>query len=158
MSGVLAWLLDTNILLRDADTTSAHHAAARAALLALAGSGARLCITPQVLIEFWAVASRPIADNGLALDAATIERHLSAYLAAFEMVSDTPAIFDEWRRLANGYAPQGKTTHDTRLVAVMKAHNIGGILTFNTRHFRRFAEGENIVVLDPQSVQSTPDE
>lgn len=149
MSQTAAYLLDTNILLRDADTASADHTKARGAIVALARDGARLCITPQVLIEFWAVATRPLKDNGLAMSAAAVDNHLAAYLATFEMMPDTAAIFLQWRRLANAYSPQGKPTHDARLVAVMKAHGLTHLLTFNARHFRRF-QVEGIQVLDPQ--------
>lgn len=147
------YLLDTNILLRDTDTAGAQHGTARAALLKLAGDGAPLFVTPQVLIEFWAVASRPTKDNGLALGAPEIERRIAAYLAAFDFAPDTAAIFEEWRRLANTYTPQGKPTHDARLVAAMKVHGLTHILTFNAKDFRRYEAGENILVIEPASVK-----
>lgn len=143
------YLLDTNILLRDTDESSAQHETARAALLNLAGAGAQLFVAPQVLIEFWAVASRPTKENGLALDAPEIEKRIAAYLAAFDFAPDTPAIFDAWRRLANAYTPQGKPTHDARLVAAMKVHGLTHILTFNAKDFRRYEAGENIAVVEP---------
>lgn len=147
------YLLDTNILLRDTNESSAQHETARAALLKLASAGAQLFVAPQILIEFWAVASRPTKDNGLALDAPEIEKRIAAYLAAFDFAPDAPVIFDEWRRLANIYAPQGKPTHDARLVAAMKVHGIKNILTFNAKDFRRYEASENIVVVEPDSVK-----
>lgn len=147
------YLLDTNVLLRDTDQSSAQHETARTALLNLASTAAPLFVASQVLVEFWAVASRPMKENGLSLGAPEIERRIAAYLTAFDFVPDTSAIFDEWRRLANAYAPQGKPTHDARLVAAMKVHGLTHILTFNAKDFRRYEAGENIAVVEPDSVK-----
>lgn len=146
------YLLDTNVLLRDSDELSAQHEHARRALHALTASGAELCLVPQSLYEFWAVASRPPAANGMGLSATASDASLSSFLAGFVLMPDVPAIFDEWRRLAQSYAPQGKPTHDARLVAAMKIHGIGNVLTFNGDDFKRYQSGEDIVIVDPASV------
>jgi len=44
----------------------------------------------------------------------------------------------------------GVQVHDARLVAVMKAYGIRGIVTFNPQDFTRFAE---IEVIHPQQVE-----
>ena len=60
-------LVDTNVLLRLAQPTSPQHAPAQAALMALDSAGLELCLVPQVLYEYWAVATRPPSANGLGL-------------------------------------------------------------------------------------------
>ena len=59
------YLLDTNILIRIADTSSAHHSLANNAINQIIINGDECVITPQNLIEFWVVATRPIDVNGL---------------------------------------------------------------------------------------------
>src|SRR6185369_2944291 len=60
-------VLDANVLLRLADPTSSAHAIAATAILALRLHGHTLYVVPQCIYEFWAVATRPIANNGLGL-------------------------------------------------------------------------------------------
>ncbi len=60
-------LLATNILSRMAQPGQAQHRAAVDATDALQLRGDVLCLVPQVLYEFWSVATRPAAVNGLGL-------------------------------------------------------------------------------------------
>ena len=59
-----SYLADTNLLLRLADPASEQHAIATQALAQLLGQGDEVYVTPQNLIEFWAVATRPVEANG----------------------------------------------------------------------------------------------
>jgi predicted nucleic acid-binding protein len=111
-----------------------------------------LCITPQNLIEYWAVATRPPAANGLGLTSVQAAGDIANFKVAFELLPDVPAIFGEWERIAASYGVVGKRSHDARLVAVMKTHGIPEILTFNVDDFRRYAAGEGIAIVDPRSV------
>jgi predicted nucleic acid-binding protein len=56
-------LADTNVLLRSLYPEHPQCAAAERALGTLRERGVRLCIAPQNLIEFWAVATRPRAQQ-----------------------------------------------------------------------------------------------
>jgi predicted nucleic acid-binding protein len=123
-------------------------AAARQALHDLTAAGVALLVAPQNLIEFWAVATRPLAANGLDLTPAQAATEIGNFKAAFRLLPDSAAIFTEWERLAATYAVRGKQAHDTRLVAVMKAHGVGRILTFNAGDFSRFA-GEGVSTVSP---------
>jgi len=64
-----AILLDTNILLRQAEPLHAQHAESATAADALRRDGNQLVIVPQVLYEFWSVATRAVAQNGLGMTA-----------------------------------------------------------------------------------------
>lgn len=143
------YLVDANVLIRYLEESDVRHTAAVNAIEGLIAQGHTLYLTSQSIIEFWAVASRPADVNGLGWDLARCNAALPLLLAALEFLPDTAAIFEEWRRLVTTYGVSGVQVHDTRLVAVMKTHNISGILTFNTKHFRRFVTGENIEVVDP---------
>jgi predicted nucleic acid-binding protein len=58
------YLADTNLLPRLADPASPQHAIATQALAQLLGKGDEVYLTAQNLIEFWAVATRPVDANG----------------------------------------------------------------------------------------------
>ena len=72
----MAYLLDTNILLRIAQPNHAMHQEARKSVRALFRQKEILYIVPQILFEFWAVATRPIANNGLGLPLENVKRKL----------------------------------------------------------------------------------
>jgi predicted nucleic acid-binding protein len=146
------FLIDTNVLLRSVESGHPMHATAHRALQALTRAGAPLCISPQNLIEFWVVATRPLTANGLELTPPQVLKEIANFKAAFQLLPDTQAIFTEWERIAALYNVCGKQAHDARLVAVMKAHSIGQILTFNVGDFSRYGVGERITVVDPTDV------
>ncbi len=147
------YLVDSNVLLRWLDTTDEEHTTAKNAINSLDEQGHNLHVAPQNIIEFWAVASRPVEKNGFGWDVARCRSSVPLLLASFDLLDDAPAIFGEWQRLVATYGVIGLHVHDTRLVAVMKAHGVDSLLTFNAKHFRRFEAGENIVVVEPASVQ-----
>ena len=146
------YLVDANVLLRWLDSSDPQHAIAKNAIDTLDEQGHDLHITAQNVIEFWAVASRPLHNNGFGWDVARCYSSVSLLLKSFEYSPDTAAIFDEWQRLVAKHSVTSLHVHDTRLVAVIKTHNLDGILTFNEKHFRRFEANENIVVLEPAAV------
>jgi predicted nucleic acid-binding protein len=57
----MRYLLDTNVLLRLAESGHAGHRAAVQAVERLERRGDDLLIVPQILYEFWSVATRPTA-------------------------------------------------------------------------------------------------
>ena len=61
----MAYLIDTSILGRLANTTDAQHGVAAGAVLELHRRAEVLHLAPQVMIEFRNVATRPAARNGL---------------------------------------------------------------------------------------------
>jgi Predicted nucleic acid-binding protein, contains PIN domain len=144
-------LIDTNILLRSAQPTSSQHEMTLAALERLRAKEFRLVLVPQVIYEYWTAATRPVSVNGLGMTRETVETSLNLMLTDLVLMRDERGVFDLWRLLVSQYDVSGKTTHDVRLVAAMKRHNIKTILTFNSVDFKRFAE---IEVLTPDNVLS----
>jgi len=63
----MSYLVDTNVLLRLIQKSSLLHTDARRAVLTLGKQGEELCVMPQNLIKFWAVATQSRTDNGLGL-------------------------------------------------------------------------------------------
>ena len=61
----MSFLVDTNVLIRLADVHSAEYPIAHSAMEILFGTKEPIFIGSQVLVEFWSVATRPEAVNGL---------------------------------------------------------------------------------------------
>ena len=147
------YLVDTNILLRIADRKSSHHETARRAVRELAGTrGHVLRTTAQNYAEFWNVATRPSDRNGLGLSLSGAERQLKLMERIFHRLPDIDAVYPNWRSLVVSVGVSGVQVHDARLVAVMQAHGITHLLTFNVGDFTRFVGSTGIIVVDPASL------
>lgn len=143
------YLLDTNILLRAADTSSANHFLANEAIKKIAIDGNECVINSQVLVEFWVVAIRPINVNGLGWNTPKIRDYVNDLFENFRLIPETPDIFTNWLQLVTDYDIKGKRTHDIRLLAVMTSHNITHLLTFNPDDFILVP---NITIVQPQDL------
>jgi predicted nucleic acid-binding protein len=149
----VAYLLDTTILARLANATDVNHSVAVRAVLELHRRGEVLHSTPQVLVEFRNVATRPLAVNGLGLSIVDAQTQATTFEARFPLLEETPAIYPAWKALVGALGVIGKQVHDARLVAVSHVYGITHLLTFNLSHFARLAGfGPRIVVVDPASV------
>jgi predicted nucleic acid-binding protein len=142
-------LADTNVLIRSIDRKHGMHPEAVGALTSLLGSGGRVCMTPQNVIEFWNVCTRPIDRNGLGLSAAEVDHEVSQLEGVLSLLPDVPAIYPEWRRLVVAHAVSGVKVHDARLVASMNIYGIRHILTFDGPDFSRYT---GIQVVHPTDV------
>ncbi|NEP60599.1 MAG: PIN domain-containing protein [Symploca sp. SIO2G7] len=147
----MSYLVDTNVLLRLVQKNSPMHSDARKAIFMLRRQGVSLCIVPQNLIEFWAVATRPISNNGLGLSIDEASQAIEKIKRTFVLYPDNPGILTEWESIVIKHQVKGKQVHDARLVAAMITHKIGHLLTFNIDDFKRFSE---IISVHPQSVAS----
>ncbi len=134
------YLIDTNVLLRSAVHTSARNPAASGAISTLLARGDELLLAPQVLIEFWSVATRPVDVNGFGWSVDVVRGEIDRLLEQFPVLPETPVVFGEWLRLVTKHRVIGKQVHDTRLVAILNVHQVARLLTFNTNDFRVFGE------------------
>ncbi len=142
-------LLDTNILLRQAEPRHSQHQASVRATALLRERGEELVIVPQVLYEFWSVATRPVLHNGLGMKPTEAYAELVAIQQLFRFLRDERAIYAQWERLVTTLGVQGKQTHDARLAAAMQRHSIGSILTFNISDFARYP---GITAIGPENL------
>lgn len=146
-------LVDTNILVRWAHRGAASRPQAIAAIRALRGRGEDLVASPQNWVEFWHVATRPVNVNGLGLDPVRVDQVAQRLERFFRLLPDDPSIHAEWRQLVVTFAARGRQVFDARLAAVMKAHGIDHILTFNTADFARYP---GLVAVHPRDAASAP--
>jgi predicted nucleic acid-binding protein len=147
----MAFLLDTSVLVRQADQYSSQHPIALQALTRLQDQGHSLCIFPQCLVEFWAIATRPLSANGLGLSVLDADVERARLERVFTLLPDTPYLYERWVQVVNQFGVSGKPTHDARLVAAMLEQNLAQVLTFNTSDFLRYAP-VGIVAIDPANV------
>ena len=142
-------LVDANILLRMANQSDPEHARVVNAVLHLDGAGVEICLVSQTLYEFWVVATRPLAMNGLGLSADEARDSVKYLVQTYELFRDEARIFDLWQALVSAHAVKGKNAHDARYVAAMICHGLTHFLTLNTADFHRF----NVVrVLSPHDI------
>jgi predicted nucleic acid-binding protein len=145
----MSHLTDTNILLRSIQKSHAMFKEADAAVKALLGFGEILYVTSQNVIEFWAVATRPVGNNGLGLTVEDAARELAGLKTIVSILPDTPDILTEWEKLVVQHRVSGKQAHDARIVAAMKVHGVTHLLTFNTDDFKRYT---GIAAVHPASI------
>jgi predicted nucleic acid-binding protein len=144
----MAVLVDTNILLRLAQPHHPSAPVAMRALRALRTNGETLHMTQQNIVEFWAVATRPIAANGLGFSTEQAAAEIDALKRLFILLPELP-LQDAWERLVVDHGVSGKNAHDARMVAAMAVHGVESILTINTQDFLRYGE---IRVLDVMAI------
>ena len=132
------YLIDTNVLLRSATRESPQHGAAVEAVSILRIRGDIPVLAPQVLIEFWVVATRPADANGLEWPVAQAEQEVRKLLAQFPLLPNTPDIFPKWLQSVSSLQVTGKRGHDAHLVAWMSTHGVADLLTFNVGDFQGY--------------------
>lgn len=142
----MAYLLDTNILLRIIQPSHPFYERAVCAVESLLGQGETVYFCPQNVREFWNVCTRPEENNGLGMIPAQVVSEVETLESSLTFLPDSSAVYPEWRRLVEAYAVVGVQVHDTNLVAVMNTGGIDHLLTFNPTHFRRFA---GITIVEP---------
>lgn len=149
----MAFLIDTNVLARLANTADPSYAVADRAVFELHRRGETLCVAPQNLIEFRNVATRPKAANGLGMSVADAEIKGIEFESLFPLLQETPDIYSAWKALVSASGVIGKQVHDARLVAICHVHGVSHLLTFNVAHFGSLATfGPGVFVVHPARV------
>jgi predicted nucleic acid-binding protein len=147
-----SYLVDTNVLLRLAQSDSPEHATIRRCTEILWAQGANLFYTSQNLAEFWNVCTRPAERNGFGFSISEADDRASLIEAKLNFAADSEATHWEWRKIVVSQGVSGVQVHDARLVAAMHIHRINHLLTLNLQDFRRYGD---IVVISPSGVLRT---
>jgi predicted nucleic acid-binding protein len=144
----MAYLADTNVVLRWALQSDPLYPAIRRVIFDLQAKGEIVFATAQNLVELRALATRPLSANGLGMSTAEAGGLARTIEALFPLLPETPGIYPRWRTLVDTYDIMGRQVYDARLVAVMLEHG-----TLNPADFRRFSE---ITVVEPQRLAGSP--
>jgi predicted nucleic acid-binding protein len=142
-------VVDSNVLLCSIHPNNPQHSDANRALESLRKRNEELILVSQVACEWWAVATRPLENNGLGLSTSFASRVFSVIQSSFKFIPDPPSTLDKWLELVTKMNAKGKSAHDARLAAVALLIQADAILTFNVDDFRRYP---SLVVLDPVQV------
>jgi predicted nucleic acid-binding protein len=144
--------VDTNVLLRSIEVSDPSHDAAVRAIASLIKAGEPLVITPQIVAEFWNVATRPRERNGIGLTPELAAAELAEIEGFFAVVGESTDVYAAWKDLIRKSGVSGVQAHDARLIAAMKVYGITKILTFDVKDFARYPD---IEVLDPATVAAS---
>jgi len=147
----VSYLIDTNVLLRFFDLTDPQNGEIVRALDAVTRASEETFVCAQVLIEYWAVATRPREANGLGLDIAEADQNLDEIEALFACLPEPPDMAERWRAVVTQHSVSGKQAHDARLAALMQAHGVVHLVTLNPQDFARY---QDITPLTPAEALS----
>lgn len=129
-------VVDTNVLLAATDRSRDHH---DGATRFLNEDVRRLAVCPQIVREYLAVTSRPLAVNGLGLSGEDAVANVDQFLEGMEVLTEGPGTMRSLMDLIAAGPTVGKQVHEANVVALALAHRATAIVTDNTRHFARFA-------------------
>ena len=142
MSDELA-LVDTNVLVYAFHRESEHHAACRTLLDQAQNGQIVLCITSQVLAEFYAIVTDP---RRVAVPRQPEEalRAIGAVLAmpGLTLLPVPGDVVTRWAALVRRHPVTGGAIFDAQLAATMLGHGVLRLYTFDRSHFERFEELE----------------
>ena len=146
-------LIETSILVRLANDTDTLYDVATQAIASLRRVGESLHMTPQNIVEFRNVATRPVDVNGLGDKPEIAEEKIALFESMFDMLPENDQIYPAWKALVKAGGIIGKQVHDARLVAICQVYGITQVVTFNTQHFIRLVSFvPRLMVIDPRTV------
>jgi predicted nucleic acid-binding protein len=135
----MAYLADTNVLLRVLQRGDPDHAIISAALRKLKLRGESIHYVSQNLVEFWRVCTRPKPVNGLGMSVPATDHWVRVIERIFRLAPDRPEVHEEWRRIVVVNNVSGVQVHDARIVAAMRVHGLTDLLTLNVADFSRYS-------------------
>jgi uncharacterized protein len=138
--------LDTNILVYSLDLSIENRQRHRASLEILRPSTTEiLCISPQILGEFYAVVTRPsLLANSLSPQETVTRIDRLLQMQPIEILSMSDAVFKRWLELLKTNPVTGAKVFDLMHVATMMIHEINSIYTFNGDDFNGIPDLEII--------------
>jgi len=134
-------LLDSNILVYGHQTLSGFHQQARALLGKGLDGEIRVCVCPQVLMEFFAVITNPrrvTAPVSPRKATAEVEKYLRA--DTIDMIHPMNETINYTLDILRRYPVKAAEVFDAQLVATMLSNGVTHLYTFNLDHFKRFKE------------------
>ena len=105
----------------------------------LRANGVELWISRQVVREYLAVLTRP-QTFAIRLTRREVVAAVREFLPQFQVAEDSVDVSDESLRIVDLIALGGRQVHDANIVATMRVHQVGRLLTHNPEDFARFSE------------------
>jgi len=136
-------LLDANILIYNHQALSKFHPPSKALLEKGLVGEVKLCVCPQVLLEFFSVVTNPRrVTSPINSEEATEE--INRYLRAKNILKIYPKddILDITVELLKKYGAKENEIFDLQLAATMLSNNVTRLYTYNQGDFSKFKEIE----------------
>ena len=143
-------LLDTNVLVYAEQDMSPHHGASKSLRDRVLTGEVAACISPQVLNEFFAIATNPRrVDQALSVQEAIDQ--VKKYYRAKRLIKIYPGtnIIERVISLLETRPVSGADIHDLHLVATILENDVTRIYTYNAADFAHISE---IEVLNPEEI------
>lgn len=144
--------VDTNILVYFSNSLSPWNSIATQTLQDARQLGVDLIVSPQIMREYLASATREslLGSGPPLLD---IIQNFQYFRSDFRVVDDNMNILSNLAGLVQTFPMGGKQIHDTNIVATMQFYGITHVLTHNTKHFNRFASLITVVPLQANNLK-----
>ena len=143
-------MLDTNILIYAYYEDAPQYPAAFPLLDRAQEAGASLCISPQVLAEFYAVITNPRRVSApFTSEEALAEIQKLRALPGLTLLPVPLDVVDSWVGLLREHPVTGRHIFDAQLVATMQGNGITKLYTFNRADFERFPGLEVLTPIAP---------
>jgi predicted nucleic acid-binding protein len=134
-----ACVVDTNVLVYSTVSGNPWHQQARQWLSAIQNAGVRLCVTTQILREYLVILTRgAVFENSFEVD--QVLAQIEAFLPSFAVLDEPVEVANLLRGLVRRHQIRGKRIHDANIVAVMLAHGVHRLATYNRADFDQFNE------------------
>lgn len=138
MRDVRDLFVDTNVLIYATNELSIWYPSATESLQTARQLGIDLILSPQILREYLAAATRlSVSGNGLPVP--KILENFHTFQTEFRLVEDNRLVLKTLGDLLLKVSVSGKQIHDANIVATMLTHDIRHLLTHNTDDFTRFS-------------------
>ncbi|MBI5479964.1 MAG: PIN domain-containing protein [Deltaproteobacteria bacterium] len=139
-----AALLDTNVLVYAMNEDAQHHAPCRALRDRALRGAIRVCIAPQVLLEYYSVVTSP-RHVSTPLSGSVALSDVEKLATSFPLIHPPHDLHDRVFQLLHEVPSAGGQVFDVALAATMLAHGVSRIYTYDAR----FARLPGLVVLTP---------
>lgn len=140
-------MLDTNVLIYAYYEDAPQYPAAFPLLHRAQEAGASLCLSRQVLAEFYAVITNPRRVSApFTIDEALAEIEKLRALPGLTLLPIPLDVVDRWVALLREHPVAGRQVFDAQLVATMLGNSVTRLYTFNRTDFEHYP---GIEVLTP---------
>jgi toxin-antitoxin system PIN domain toxin len=143
-------MLDTNVLVYAYYEDAPQYPAAFPLLGRAQEAGALLCVSPQVIAEFYAAITNPRRVSApFTVDEALAEIEKLRALPGLTLVPVPLDVVDRWVALLREQPVTGRHVFDAQLAAIMLGNGITKLYTFNRTDFERFPGIEILTPVAP---------
>ena len=141
----MAAVLDTNVLIYAIDPSAPQHERSRALLDRSRVQGADLCLTSQILGEFYAFSTDPRRGGRFPTDVLN-QINLLIARPGIILLPTPPDLTSRWLQLVAAQPVRGAQVFDVQIVATMLAVGVTQVYTYNAADFSPYAQ---VQVLTP---------